>query len=179
MRRTTPHGTITITLVAAATLLLAGCGGGHSGAAGTGGSPSRPTAAPSASPSASPSAPPSASAPVSPSPTATGRGCAPEVQLTAADRGHTVCLTTHGKIRLTLDGSKDRPWSPVKADGSALKAVNAGIGSAPGTTIAAFEAVAPGTAQLIATRPLCTKSPGQASCLGIERWSVTVTVATP
>ncbi|MGW1257816.1 hypothetical protein ACWD5Q_22150 [Streptomyces sp. NPDC002513] len=180
MRRTTPHGTITTPLVAAAAaLLLAGCGGQGSGVTGAGGAPSRPpSASPSASPSAPPSVPPSKAAPVPPSPTATGPECAPEVRLTAADTGHAVCLTGGGRLRLTLAGSKDRPWSPVTVMGGALKAVNAGIGSAPGDTIAAFDAVAPGTARLTATRPLCAKHPGQMSCLGIERWTVTVMVAT-
>ena len=166
MRRTTPHGTITTTLVAAAALLLAGCGGQDGGAAGTGGSPSRTAA-------------PSASAPVPPSPTATGKGCTPEVLLTAADTGRTVCLTVGGRIRLTLHGSEDRPWSPVTATGGALKAANAGIGSRSGDTLAAFEAVAPGTARLTASRPLCAKRPGQTSCLGIEQWTVTVRVTKP
>ncbi|MGV9246659.1 hypothetical protein [Streptomyces sp. NPDC003710] len=187
MRRTTPHGTITTTLVAAAALLLAGCGGQDGGAAGAGGSPSRqtaapsvsPSASPSVSPSASPSVPPSASAPVPPSRTATGKGCTPEVLLTAADTGRTVCLTVGGRIRLTLHGSEDRPWSPVTATGGALKAANAGIGSRSGDTLAAFEAVAPGTARLTASRPLCAKRPGQTSCLGVEQWTVTVRVTKP
>ncbi|MFI9645900.1 hypothetical protein ACIHAA_06315 [Streptomyces sp. NPDC052040] len=180
MRRTTPRGTLTTTLAAAAAaLLLAGCGGG--GPAGTGNSP-HPTATPSGPPSASPSAPPSASAsgsspaPGASSATVSGRGCAPEVQLAAPDTGQSVCLTTGGRLRLTLDGSTDRPWSPVTAAGRALKAVNAGIGARPGDTLAAFEAVAPGTTRLTATRPLCAKRPGQTSCLGVQQWTVTVTV---
>ena len=124
---------------------------------------------------ASPSAPSSGAA----APTATPTGCTPHVQLTAADSGRTVCLSTGGQIRLTLDGTKDRPWSPVTDTGAVLKATNAGFVVQPGDAVAAFDAVAPGTAQLSATRPLCAKRPGQTSCLGIQRWTVTVTVTKP
>ncbi|GAA3821065.1 hypothetical protein [Streptomyces chiangmaiensis] len=166
MRRTTLH----LTTLAAAVLLVAGCGGpSGGGSAGSGAaSPSGPA---SASPSMSPSLPPT--------PRATGTGCAPEVQLAAADTGRTVCLTPGGRIRIALDGSKDRPWARVTATGDALKAVNAGIVVQPGDALAAFDAVAPGTARLTSTRPLCAQRPGQASCLGIEQWAVTVTVTAP
>ncbi|MFC3577837.1 hypothetical protein ACFOZ0_32185 [Streptomyces yaanensis] len=181
MRRTTLHRTTVA--AAAAALLLVGCGTqSDGGTAGSGaGSPSgsrsaEPSASPSLSPSAPPSASPSASTSVSPSPTATGTGCTSEAQLTAADTGRTVCLKTGGQIRLTLDGTKERPWAPVTAKGGALKAINAGIVILPGDASAAFEAVAPGTARLTSTRPLCAKRPGQKSCLGIEQWTVTVTV---
>ncbi len=178
MRRTTLHLTTVVT-VAAAALLLTGCGSqSHGGAAGSGAvSPSGPTsppASPSVSPSVSPSAPPSGSP--APTTTSTGSGCAPHVQLTAADTGRAVCLTKGGQIRLTLDGTKDRPWTTVTATGGALKAANAGIVIQPGDAVAAYDAAAPGTARLTATRPLCAKHPGQKWCLGIQQWSVTVTV---
>jgi hypothetical protein len=175
MRRTTFHRT-TLVAAAAAALLVAGCGSGGGGsAAGSGAStPSGPApASASPSPSLSPSAPPS------PAPTASGTVCAPEVQLTAADTGRTVCLTQGGQLRLTLDGTQDRPWTTVKATGGALQATNAGIVIQPGDAVAAYKAVAPGTARLTATRPLCAKRPGQVSCLGIEQWTVTVTVTEP
>ncbi|MEU6220217.1 hypothetical protein ABZ845_22275 [Streptomyces sp. NPDC047022] len=183
MRRTTFqtfHRTSVLTVSAAAALLLAGCGGkSDSGAAGSGpASPSRPAStAPSSpsSPSTGPTGAPSGSAPGTP----TGKGCAPQLQLSAADKGHTVCLTKGGRIRLELDGTKDRPWTPVKATGGVLKATNAGVAIQRGDAVAAFDAVAPGTVQLTATRPLCAKHPGQVSCLGIEQWTVTVTVAKP
>jgi hypothetical protein len=178
MRRTTFHRTTAVALAAAA-LLLAGCGAqNEGGAAGSGAaSPSGPArtstpASPSPS-SGTPSKPPSGSvtAPV------TGTGCAPQVQLTAADTGRAVCLAKGGRIRITLDGTKDRPWTPVTTTGGALKAANAGIVIQPGDALAVFDAVAPGTARLTSTRPLCAKRPGQVSCLGIEQWTVTVTVA--
>ncbi|MGW3497155.1 hypothetical protein [Streptomyces sp. NPDC001020] len=156
MRRTTLHRTTAV----AAALLLAGCGtqsGGGTSASGT------------VSPPASPS----------PSPTGSGKGCAAQARLTVADDGRTVCLTTGGQIRLTLHGTKDRPWTPVTATGNTLKAVNAGIAVRPGDAVAAFDAVAPGTAQLTSTRPLCARRAGQNSCLAVQKWTVTVTVRTP
>ncbi len=102
-----------------------------------------------------------------------------EVQLTAADTGRTVCLAQGGRIRIALDGSKDRPWAVVTAEGDALEATNAGIAVPPGGALAAFEAVAPGTARLSSSRPLCARQPGRNACLGIEQWTVTVTVTAP
>ncbi|MDX3262577.1 hypothetical protein PV336_25680 [Streptomyces sp. MI02-2A] len=174
MRGTTLHRTTTVTAVAAAALLVVGCGAGSG--AGSSGSGATPPSAPPAS-----SAPVPPSAPASPSlpPTPTGTGCAPEVQLTAADTGRTVCLAQGGRIRIALDGSKDRPWAVVAARGDALEATNAGIAVPPGDALTAFEAVAPGTAWLTSSRPLCARQPGRNACLGIEQWTVTVTVTAP
>ncbi|WP_055495252.1 hypothetical protein [Streptomyces sp. TP-A0356] len=186
MRRTTPHRTTTTVVAVAATLLLAGCGSqGGAGAAGSGSvSPSASASgpasgAPSGSPSLTPSQPSSVPPSGAPSGTTSGTACAPQVQLTAADTGRVVCLTTGGRISLTLEGTRDRPWTSVRASGSALRATNAGIAVQPGNATAAFDAVAPGTARLTSTRPLCTKRPGQRSCLGIQEWTVTVTVTKP
>lgn len=185
MRRTTPQRT-TAVAVAAAALLLAGCGTNSGGGAGgsSGVSPSgSPTASPSSSssvpPSGSPSASPSAPGPTAPSASGAPGGCTTRLELTAAETGRTVCLTKGGQVRLTLDGTKDRPWSPVKVTGGALKATNAGIVIQPGDATAAYDAVAPGTARLTSTRPLCAKQPGQKMCMGIQQWSVTVTVEQP
>ncbi|MCN9239253.1 hypothetical protein NGF19_00345 [Streptomyces sp. RY43-2] len=141
MRRRTLH----LAAVAAAALLLAGCGTQRDG-------------------TASPAPPPSP------------RGCPAEVRLTAADDGRALCLTTGGRLRLTLHGSEDRPWTPVTATGGALRPVNAGVAVRKGDAVAAFEAVAPGTARLTSTRPLCARRPGQNSCPGVQRWTVTVRV---
>ncbi|MFJ2721087.1 hypothetical protein [Streptomyces sp. NPDC087437] len=171
MRRSTLHGT-TVT-AAAATLLLVGCGAQHDGAgSGKDGTPTRPTTAPaSPSGSASPSGPAS--------PTGTASGCTDRAELTAADSGRTLCLTVGGQVRLTLDGTKDRPWTPVRSSGTALRAANAGIVILPGDAVAAFDAVTPGTARLTSARPLCATGPGRIACQGIQQWTVTVRVKGP
>ncbi|MGW4818750.1 hypothetical protein ACWEP4_07160 [Streptomyces sp. NPDC004227] len=165
MRRSTLHGT-TVT-AAAVTLLLVGCGAQHDGAgSGKDGTPTRPTTAP-ASPSGSAS------------PTGTAAGCTDRAELTAADSGRTLCLTVGGQVRLTLDGTEDRPWTPVRSSGTALRAANAGIVILPGDAVAAFDAVTPGTARLTSARPLCATGPGRIACQGIQQWTVTVRVTGP
>jgi hypothetical protein len=155
MRRTTLPRTTPVTVAAA--LLLAGCGAGD-GSAGPPGS-----AAPSGA----------SRAPAGPG---TPDACTAHAELGAADSGRTLCLTAGGELRLRLEGSRDRPWSPVEATGTALKAVNAGIVILPGDALAAYRAVAPGTARLSASRPLCPTGPGHVSCHGLEEWTVTVRV---
>ncbi|GGX87255.1 hypothetical protein [Streptomyces anandii] len=186
MRRTTPHR-ITVAAAAATTLLLAGCGAQNDGKGSAGSATASAPAGGSSSTSASPT--PSASGSVPPSVTpsdsasasrpATPSGCTGQSELTAADSGRTVCLTAGGQLRLTLDGTKDRPWTPVKATGTALKAANPGFVIQPGDAVAAFDAVAPGTARLTSSRPLCATHPGQVSCKGVQEWSVTVRVTAP
>ncbi|MEU5597262.1 hypothetical protein [Streptomyces sp. NPDC020298] len=182
MPRTTLHRTFAVAATAAA-LLLAGCGsqdgGGEAGSGSVSPTPSSPSQSQSPSPtptpsdSASQSTSPSASPPSSP----TGSGsCTPRTQLDATDNGRTVCLAEGQTLRLTLDGTKDRPWKPVTAEGGALKAANPGFVIQPGDATAAFEAVAPGTAHLTSSRPLCASRPGQVSCKGIQGWKVTVEV---
>ncbi|UXY27838.1 hypothetical protein [Streptomyces sp. HUAS TT20] len=149
---------MTVTTVAAATLLLMGCGS-QGGGAGKGGTVS-PTTTPS------------------PTVTATAADCARHFQLTAADNGRTICMPKGGQVRLTLDGTEERPWKPVTVTGDSLKAANPGIVILPGDAVAAYDAVAPGTAKLSSSRPLCaaSPSPGRVSCKGIEEWTVTVQV---
>ncbi|MGW2637277.1 hypothetical protein [Streptomyces sp. NPDC001348] len=163
MRRTTLHRT-SAAAVAAAALLLAGCGsqngGGGAGSGSVTPSPSQSTH----------------SQPQSPTPSGSGGPCTPRTQLDAGDNGRTVCLTKGQTLRLTLDGTKERPWKPVTADGDALKAANPGFVIQPGDAVAAFQAVAPGTAHLTSSRPLCASRPGQMSCKGIQGWTVTVEV---
>jgi hypothetical protein len=152
MRRTTPLA------LAAAALLLSGCGSqedtGSSGKV---------------------SAPPRGGAP---SPTRSAGDCTGRAELTAADHGRTVCVAKGGEVRLTLDGTKARPWKPVTASGSGLEAVNSGFVLRPGDATAAYRAVAAGTVKLTSSRPLCAQptAPGQVSCKGIEDWTVTVRV---
>ncbi|WP_416982921.1 hypothetical protein [Streptomyces sp. T028] len=156
MRRTTRTTRTTPTAIAIAlavlTLAFAGCGTESDGAA----------------------APPSSSA------AATGEDCTatPPAELTTADDGRTFCLTVGGQLRLTLDGTRERPWSTVATTGDVLKPVNAGIVVLPGDALAAYEAVAAGTTRLTASRPLCAvpTGPSEVSCKGIQEWSVTVRV---
>lgn len=152
MRRTTPLA------LAAAALILAGCGSQQ----GTGSSDKV-------------SAPPRGG---TPSPTRSAGDCTGHAELTAADHGRTVCVAEGGEVRLTLDGTRARPWKPVTASGTALKAVNAGFVLQPGDATAAYQAVAAGTVKLTSSRPLCAQptAPGRMSCKGIEEWSVTVRV---
>ncbi|ANP55347.1 hypothetical protein J2Z21_007429 [Streptomyces griseochromogenes] len=148
MRRTTPI------VLAATALLLAGCGSQSGGDTGSKGKVS-----------------PSASAPSS------GSGCAARLELKAAANGRTVCLAKGGELRISLDGTKTRPWKPVAASGTALRAINAGFVIQPGDASAAYKAVAAGTVKLTSSRPLCpAPDPGQVSCKGIQEWTVTVNV---
>ncbi|MFF1285303.1 hypothetical protein [Streptomyces sp. NPDC058299] len=148
MRRTTP-----LALTAAA-LLLAGCGSRQADT-GSGGKASAP-----------------------PSPTRSAGGCTGHAELTAADHGRTVCVAEGGELRLTLDGTRARPWKPVSASGTALRGINAGFVLRPGDATAAYRAVAAGTVRLTSSRPLCAEptAPGGVSCKGIEEWTVTVRV---
>ncbi|MEV6016031.1 MULTISPECIES: hypothetical protein [unclassified Streptomyces] len=156
MRRTTHTRTITLTALA---LLLAGCGGQGAGDTDAGGtvspSPSRDTASPS------PSRPDCAAA---------------KAELGAADAGHTYCLAPGETIRVSLDGTKIRPWKPVETDGKGLEATNSGIVLQPGDASAAYRAVSPGTVRLTSSRPLCPSDPARISCKGLQAWTVTVVV---
>ncbi|AYN41099.1 hypothetical protein D9753_21955 [Streptomyces dangxiongensis] len=148
MRRTTPLA------LAAAALLLAGCGSQQEDT-GSGGKASEP-----------------------PSPTRSAGGCTGQADLTAADHGRTVCVTEGGEVRLTLDGTRARPWKAVTASGTGLRGINAGFVLRPGDATAAYRAVAAGTVRLTSSRPLCAEptAPDRVSCKGVEEWTVTVRV---
>ncbi|MGW1592907.1 hypothetical protein [Streptomyces sp. NPDC002343] len=150
MRRTTPLA------LAAAALLLAGCGSQRD--SGSDGQAPPRTGSPSAGRSAG--------------------GCSGRAELTAADHGRTVCVAEGGEVRLTLDGTRARPWKPVTASGTGLEAVNAGFVLQPGDATAAYRAVTAGTVRLASSRPLCPKptAPDRASCEGTEEWTVTVRI---
>ncbi|MER6532634.1 hypothetical protein ACWDE0_33680 [Streptomyces sp. 900105755] len=157
MRRTTFHRT---SLAAASLLLLAACGS----QSGSGNNADKGGGTVSTAPSASSSG--------------VATRCVSVGELTAADNGSTYCMTVGGQLRLSLDGTRQRPWKAVTASGSALRAANAGIVLQPGDASAAYEAVAPGTVTLSSTRPLCAQptAPGGVSCKGIQEWRVTVKV---
>ncbi|MFG2477622.1 hypothetical protein [Streptomyces fagopyri] len=152
MRPTNPHPVLALTALA---LLLAGCGTQGTDDAGGGGT-------------------------VSPSPTKHPQDCgtAP-AELGTADAGRTYCLATGGVLRLSLDGTAARPWTPVKADGDGLEAANSGIVLQPGDASAAFRAVSAGTVRLTSSRPLCATVPHRMSCKGLQEWTVTVRVTKP
>ncbi len=156
MRRTI-HRT-TPALVALA-LLLAGCGTQAGSGEGGGGD----TVAPSPTRTASPG-------------TASPGGCPAQAMLGAADSGRTVCLRPGGEVRITLDGTRSRPWKPITVSGAGLEAVNSGFVLLPGDASAAFKAVAPGTTRLASTRPLCATEAGHVSCKALQEWRVTVVV---
>ncbi|MEU6194990.1 hypothetical protein [Streptomyces sp. NPDC047061] len=164
MRRTTFHRA---SLAAASLLLLAGCGSqGGGGDKGSGAVSPKPTPTPTPSVTSTPT--PSA-------------GCTPVTsELTTADSGRTFCLAQDGTLRITLDGTEQRPWKKITAAGdtAALKEINYGIMLRGGDAGSAFQAAAAGTVTLSATRPLCAEptAPGGVSCKGIQEWQVTVKV---
>ncbi|SNX63945.1 hypothetical protein SAMN06272735_5759 [Streptomyces sp. TLI_55] len=102
--------------------------------------------------------------------------CASVPELHASDSGRTVCLAVGGTVQVGLDGTKSRPWRPVKADGSGLEAVNGGFVLLPGDANAAFRAESEGQVRLSSSRPLCADDSGRVACQGIQEWWVTVVV---
>jgi hypothetical protein len=164
MRRISPlNRLVPLAVAGSALLLLTGCGTqtGDTGAGSVAASPS-----------------PSPSSPSSPSGSATKAGCTAEKALTAADNNSTVCVTKGGQVRLTLDGTADKPWAAVEVSGSALTPVNAGVGAAAGDTVSAYRAASDGKVTLTSTRPMCAKAkPGQMQCKALMTWMVTVVVS--
>ncbi|MFC8674698.1 hypothetical protein ACFUEN_18730 [Streptomyces griseorubiginosus] len=157
MRRTT-HRT---TLALAALTLLAGAGcGTQAGSDGGGAATVSPPPPSSASPSASSSP-----------------GCTSVPELGASDSGARVCLAVGDTVRLSLDGTKSRPWSPVTVEGTGLEPVNSGFVLQPGDANAAYRAVSAGQVRLTSSRPLCATETGKVSCKGIQEWRVTVVIA--
>ncbi|KUN73989.1 hypothetical protein AQJ46_05330 [Streptomyces canus] len=141
--------------LATLTLLLAGCGteaGNGKGGGGDSVSPPSPTSTPTAT------------------------GCTTRAELGATDSGDIVCLAVGDTIRISLDGTKSRPWKPVAVDGSGLEATNSGIVLLPGDASSAYKAVSAGQVRLSSQRPLCATETGRVSCKGIQEWRVTVLV---
>ncbi|MGW3289114.1 hypothetical protein ACWDR3_31200 [Streptomyces sp. NPDC001002] len=160
IHRTTPA--LALTALTALTFVIAGCGTDSGGDEGSAGSVSPSTAATSPTPE-SPTPDPSQCAAVSGS-------------LGADDSGRTVCLSTGQVVRVELDGTADRPWKALTADGSGLEATNSGFVMQPGDANAAYKAVSTGKIRLSSTRPLCGAESGRISCKGIQEWWVTVVV---
>ncbi len=101
MRRTIRRTTLAI---AALTLVLAGCGSQSD--SGKGGDSTDV----SSSPTSTRTRPPS--------PTTSPTGCTQVSTLGATDSGRSVCLAVGDTVRITLDGTAERPWKPLSADGS-------------------------------------------------------------
>ena len=104
------------------------------------------------------------------------RAVTTRTELGATDSGDTVCLAVGDTIRISLDGTKSRPWKPVAVDGSGLEATNSGIVLLPGDASSAYKAVSAGQVRLSSQRPLCATETGRVSCKGIQEWWVTVLV---
>ncbi|WP_326664567.1 hypothetical protein [Streptomyces canus] len=139
--------------LATLTLLLAGCGTEAGNGKGGGGDRVSPS---------------------SPTPTATR--CTTRAELGTTDSGDTVCLEVGDTIRISLDGTKSRPWKPVAVDGSGLEATNSGIVLLPGDASSAYKAVSAGQVRLSSQRPLCATETDRVSCKGIQEWWVAVEV---
>ncbi|MCX5050928.1 hypothetical protein OG895_27055 [Streptomyces sp. NBC_00201] len=159
MRRTIRHTTLAL---AALTLVLAGCGSQSD--SGKGGDGTHVSSSPT----------PTGTRPSSP--TTSPTGCTQASTLGAKDSGRSVCLAVGDTVRVTLDGTAERPWKPLSADGSGLEPTNSGIVLQRGDASAAFKAVSTGKTRLTSTRPLCAAQTGRVSCLGIQEWWVTVVV---
>lgn len=99
--------------------------------------------------------------------------------VTVADGGRTVSLVKDQRLRVVLQGDAIRRWSPVTMTGTGLtRRVDLGATPTIGTTLALFEAVTPGEAELTSTRPLCTPpAPAQASCHARQIWTMTVVIS--
>lgn len=164
MRRTIRRTTLTLSaLTVTVTIALAGCADRSDTGEGGGNSVSAPS---TTSPTTGPNVSPSASPTTSPTPSPTG--CPATTTLGARDSGRTVCLTVGDTVRVSLDGTSERPWKPLTASGAGLEATNSGIVLRPGDASAAFEAVSAGRTRLESTRPLCDAQPGQVSCRGFR-----------
>ncbi|MEH0418630.1 hypothetical protein [Streptomyces sp. B21-083] len=164
MRRTIRrHATLALPVLTL-TIALAGCADRSDSGRDGGSSVSAPSTA-----STSPN--------TSASPTPSPAGCAATTTLGARDSGRTVCLTVGDTVRISLDGTSERPWKPLTASGAGLEAANSGVVLRAGDASAAFKAVSAGRTRLESTRPLCAAArPGQVSCRGIQEWWVAVVV---
>jgi hypothetical protein len=118
--------------------------------------------------------------PAGPSGAASGAtGCrSGQVTVTEAQAGQGMCVTTGTLVQVYLHGQPGTPWSPVKSDGPALRAVASGRGAVPiGVTAGFFKATGAGSARLTSSRPMCPSAPpGGARCLAMQGFSLTVEV---
>jgi len=99
------------------------------------------------------------------------------VQVTDADNGKTLCVTTGSAVTLMLRApDATTHWSTVRSDSDGLEALKASGGVGPAdVTSAAFTAKHPGTAHLSSSRPACGGD-GHVKCHAVLGFTVTVTV---
>jgi hypothetical protein len=116
------------------------------------------------------------SQPASGRPTQDGCRSGP-VQVTDADNGKTLCVTTGSAVTLMLRApDATTRWSSVRSDTNGLESLGTSGAVGPAdVTSAAFTAKHPGTAHLTASRPAC-KANGQVKCHAVLGFTVTVTV---
>src|SRR5262249_43473235 len=117
----------------------------------------------------------------SPAPTAPAStdaaGCPTRLDVTAADGGRTVCVAVGGTVTVTTPTDQATAWVGLASTGPALAPLTPTPAAGPDTTVlAAYTAVAPGTATLDSARRNCPPQTGAISCHSIVQWQVTVEV---
>ena len=151
---------------------LAGCGGATSYGAGAGGGGATSGGTGSGGATSGTAAPgPGSSAPAAcRTPVATPSGSVRVVRVTGADSGGELCILRGELLEVDLGTPAGPPWS-VTAQGSSLRETSS-AGRSP-----VFEAVAPGTGYIRATRRACgTPGASAAACGAIQAFTVTVVV---
>jgi hypothetical protein len=174
-------GVGSLALLTAALLLLAGCA--QAGTGSGGGSPANgsATSAPPTGANVTPTIPlppePSLGIPTQGPDQVDASGCHRNLVLTETAHA-TYCVNLGGTVTLTLNGTADQRWQPVKLGGTALTDVPmSGIPPIGPSITTLYKAVQTGTATLTSARPLCPPAkPGSASCLGMQAFQVTITV---
>ena len=167
-----------------AALLLGGCA--QTGASTAGGStPTSGPTVPSTATATNPAVTPTIPLPPEPSMTGTpppdqvdGSGCHRYLELTETTASTSYCVNLGGTVTLTLHGTADQRWQPVKLAGTALTEVTiSGIPPIGPSITSLYKAVQNGTATLTSARPLCPPAkPGSAGCLGMLAFQVTIQV---
>jgi hypothetical protein len=141
-------------VVLALAAALAGCGGTTSYGAGAGGGGATGSSTPAACRT----------------PVAIPSGSAHVVRVTGADSDGVLCVPRGELLEVDLAAPRAMPWS-ITAQGSALRETSRS-GRSP-----VFEAVAPGTGYIRATRRACgAPDASAAACGAIQAFTVTVVV---
>jgi hypothetical protein len=99
------------------------------------------------------------------------------VSVTDTDSGRTICARVSQRVEVYLHGTVAAPWSSIAATGGPLRPTASGkMSLRVGVTGAVFDAVAPGSAEVVSNRPMCTSEPGGSGCTGPVAFHVTVLV---